>query len=319
MKYITDNLYLTLFSNINIFQSISFLVFNDDVDKYVKGILFKTYFDLRMGKDYKISFKQKEFDNIFQYSMNISKDTETLKSNIKYLKNYYENVQKTKKEIEKSIVYPIFVFITLFMITLILNFILLPEFSSLFQTEIDIIITNYLILIFFILTFFIFFILILGKRNDEIFINIPFIGNIYKNYILYKFTRDIKLLLDSGETIYNTLNYVLRNFKSGYIINKFIKVTKQIESGISLLEVFEGIKDIKEFSMGFALSKNIGDYLEVFSFLENLFQNKFMYKVEKIKKLVEPIFLFVIGIIIISLAYEIYSKIFVDTISNIGI
>ena len=204
MKIIVENLYLLVNSGLTLFEGLS-LVFNDQVDKFIRGVLFKSYFMVRKGLDYETSFDFYELDEYFKYVMNISKTTYSLRKNLANLKDYYDNMILSRESVEKSTIYPFLVFSSIVVILILLKFFIIPEFSSLLGYEINLKLSTYL-LTFLLITFsFTLIILIIGKKNDVIWTKIPILKTFYKNYILYTFTREINLLIKSGLTLYDSL------------------------------------------------------------------------------------------------------------------
>jgi type IV pilus assembly protein PilC len=167
------------------------------------------------------------------------------------------------------------------------------------------------LLIFFFLGLITFWI---GKGNDIIWTKIPFLKFLYKNYILHEFTRNVNLLLKSGLTIYNALEIVLSNMNSQYISSTFLTAYLDIEKGKDLTEVFSKIKDVKEFSLTMSVSKRKGNYKEVFDFLENYYYSSFKTASDKIMKMIEPVLIIFLSVIILSLAFEIYSNVYLGGI-----
>ncbi|HOB15692.1 MAG TPA: type II secretion system F family protein [Defluviitoga sp.] len=315
MKVIVDNLYLLISSGLTLFDGLSFLVFNDQVDKFIRGVLFKSYFMVRKGLDYETSFDFYELDEYFKYILSISKTTYALRKNLANLKDYYENVKLSRESVEKSIIYPFLVFSSIMIILVLLKFFIIPEFSTLLGYEINLNLSTYL-LTFMLISFLVgLIILILGKNNDIIWTRIPILKYLYKNYILFTFTREINLLIKSGLTIYNSLDTVLSNTKSQYILSKFLTVSIDLEEGKDINEVFSKIKDIKEFSLTMSISKWKGDYKEVFDFLEKFYYSSFKNASEKLLKMLEPILIIFLSLIVVSLAFEIYSNVYLGGMS----
>jgi len=315
MKVIVDNLYLLISSGLTLFDGLSFLVFNDQVDKFIRGVLFKSYFIVRKGLDYETSFDFYELDEYFKYILSISKTTYALRKNLANLKDYYENVKLSRESVEKSIIYPFLVFSSIMIILVLLKFFIIPEFSTLLGYEINLNLSTYL-LTFMLISFLVgLIILILGKNNDIIWTRIPILKYLYKNYILFTFTREINLLIKSGLTIYNSLDTVLSNTKSQYILSKFLTVSIDLEEGKDINEVFSKIKDIKEFSLTMSISKWKGDYKEVFDFLEKFYYSSFKNASEKLLKMLEPILIIFLSLIVVSLAFEIYSNVYLGGMS----
>lgn len=116
-------------------------------------------------------------------------------------------------------------------------------------------------------------------------------------------------------TIYNSLDTVLSNTKSQYILSKFLTVSIDLEEGKDINEVFSKIKDIKEFSLTMSISKWKGDYKEVFDFLEKFYYSSFKNASEKLLKMLEPILIIFLSLIVVSLAFEIYSNVYLGGMS----
>lgn len=311
MKIIVENLYLLVNSGLTLFEGLSFLVFNDQVDKFIRGVLFKSYFMVRKGLDYETSFDFYELDEYFKYVMNISKTTYSLRKNLANLKDYYDNMILSRESVEKSTIYPFLVFSSIVVILILLKFFIIPEFSSLLGYEINLKLSTYL-LTFLLITFsFTLIILIIGKKNDVIWTKIPILKTFYKNYILYTFTREINLLIKSGLTLYDSLELVLSNTQSQYILSKFLSASIYLESGQDINEVFSKVNDVKEFSLTMSISKWKGDYKEVFDFLERYYYSSFKRASEKLLKMLEPMLIVFLSLIVVSLAYEIYSNVYI--------
>jgi type IV pilus assembly protein PilC len=311
MKIIVENLYLLVNSGLTLFEGLSFLVFNDQVDKFIRGVLFKSYFMVRKGLDYETSFDFYELDEYFKYVMNISKTTYSLRKNLANLKDYYDNMILSRESVEKSTIYPFLVFSSIVVILILLKFFIIPEFSSLLGYEINLKLSTYL-LTFLLITFsFTLIILNIGKKNDVIWTKIPILKTFYKNYILYTFTREINLLIKSGLTLYDSLEVVLSNTQSQYILSKFLSASIYLESGQDINEVFSKVNDVKEFSLTMSISKWKGDYKEVFDFLERYYYSSFKRASEKLLKMLEPMLIVFLSLIVVSLAYEIYSNVYI--------
>ncbi|RAO99055.1 hypothetical protein PW5551_05900 [Petrotoga sp. 9PW.55.5.1] len=310
MITLVDNLYLLVNSGMSLFEALEFLVFNEQVDKFTKGIVTKIYFLVRKGFNYETAFDFPEIDKYFKYTINISKTTSVLRQNLANLKNYYNNMKLSRSTAEKSLIYPLVVLSSILILLFLLNFFIIPQFSNLLGYEITLGFSTYMLitmLIIFILGLIIF---IVGKKNDLLWIKIPLVKTLYKNYVLHDFTRNVNLLLKSGFTIYNSLEIVLSHIKSHYIYTNFLSVYLDIEKGEDLTEVFSKVKDVKELSLTMSVSKRKGNYREVFDFLEKFYYSSFKDMADKIMKMIEPILIIFLSIIILSLAIEVYSNVY---------
>jgi len=310
MINLVDNLYLLVNSGLTLFEAMEFLVFNEQVDKFIRGVIFKGYFLVMKGLDYKTAFDFPEIDNYFKHTINISKTSTILRTNLYNLKNYYNNMKLSRSTAEKSLIYPLLILSSIIILLFFLNFWVIPQFSSLLGYDINLNLSTYMLISVLIIFFLGLIIFWMGKKNDIIWTKIPFLKFLYKNYILHEFTRNVNLLLKSGLTIYNALEIVLSNTNSQYISSTFLTAYFDIEKGKDLTEVFSKIKDVKEFSLTMSVSKRKGNYKEVFDFLENYYYSSFKNTSDKIMKMIEPVLIIFLSVIILSLAFEIYSNVY---------
>ncbi|PNR87464.1 hypothetical protein X925_09455 [Petrotoga sp. 9T1HF07.CasAA.8.2] len=314
MISLVDNLYLLVNSGLTLFEAMEFLVFNEQVDKFIRGVVFKGYFLVKKGLDYKTAFDFPEIDNYFRYTINISKTTLILRENLSNLKDYYNNVKLSRSTAEKSLIYPLLILSSILVLLFLLNFWVIPQFSTLLGYDINLNLSTYMLISMLIFFFFGLITFWIGKGNDIFWTKIPFLKSLYKNYILHEFTRNVNLLLKSGLTIYNALEIVLSNTNSQYISSTFLTAYLDIEKGKDLTEVFSKIKDVKEFSLTMSVSKRKGNYKEVFDFLENYYYSSFKTASDKIMKMIEPVLIIFLSVIILSLAFEIYSNVYLGGI-----
>jgi type II secretory pathway component PulF len=197
-----------------------------------------------------------------------------------------------------------------------MNFFIIPKLSSLLDVDLNMGTTNVLLYLFFSIFLFTVVFAVLSKKNDNYLLYLPIANNLFRNYILYKFTKDINILLKNEMSIDKALNKVISKINSKFLTDRFLPVIVNIERGKSLENSFEKIKNISEISIALTLSKFKGNYEDVFDFLEKQFKNNFNNSSEKIKKMIEPIFISILGIIILSIAYEIFQKVYIGGISG---
>ncbi|BBE30380.1 hypothetical protein OSSY52_05210 [Tepiditoga spiralis] len=312
MKFLTSNLYILLDSGVSLLDALSFVIMNNEVDSLLRGVLFKSYLILRKGSDLKTSFTFKEYDDYFIYSISICKNKSSFINVLKSLSNYYENVELTRSTLSKSTLYPFMVLTSILFLLTFLKLYFLPKISLLLNTTITFRFSTFMLVSFLFLNLSFFIIFILSKKNDIYVSKIPFLKNFYKNYLFYKFSRDINLLIHNGLSLYYAFNIVISNINSNYLALKFTNIAVMLESGFDIINAFSEIKDIPEFALAFSLTEKTGNSKELFNYLEKFFYQKFTLFVDKVYKLIEPFFLLILSIIVASLTYELYTNIFLN-------
>lgn len=310
MNFLTSNLYILLNSGVALIDALSFILMNNEVDKLLRGVLFKSYLILRNGFDLKTAFTFKEYDDYFIYSISICKNKSSFINVIKSLSTYYKSVELTRSELSKSTLYPFLVLTSILFLIAFLKLYFLPKLSLLLNTTITFRFSTFMLITFLLFNIFFLFIFILLKKNDLYISKLPFLGKFYRNYLFYKFSRDINLLIHNGLSLYSAFNIVISNINSKYLVFKFTKITLKLESGFDVIKAFSGIKDIPEFALAFSLTEKTGNSKDLFNYLEEFFYQKFTTVVEKVYKLIEPLFLLILSIIVASLTYELYTNIF---------
>lgn len=316
MKIICENFYLLLSSGLSLFESLKYLIQNNQLSKFARGTLTHSYLLMKKGKNVEIVFSSQNYHEYFIYIMNISSTKDILIKSFKSLIDYFSSIIETKNNIQKSTIYPLTVLTSILFILISMNIFIIPKLSTMLDTKINMTTTNYLLYSFSIFLLAIIFFYILSRKNDNYILFLPIFGNLYRNYTLYKFTRDINVLLKNDFTIDKALNHVISNIKSKFLIDRFIPVIIRIEKGKTLENAFDNIKNISEISISLSLSKFKGNYNEVFDFLEKQFRSNFVNTSDKIKKMVEPFFIIILGIIILSIAYEIFQKVYIGGMST---
>jgi type II secretory pathway component PulF len=316
MKIICENFYLLLNSGLNLYDSLKFLIQSKQISKFTRGVLTKSFLLLKKGKNAEQVFSSNSYHEYFVYIMNISTTKNILIRSFSSLIEYFNSMIETKNSLQKSTIYPMTVLSSIVIILISMNFFIIPKLSSLLDVDLNMGTTNVLLYLFFSIFLFTVVFAVLSKKNDNYLLYLPIANNLFRNYILYKFTKDINILLKNEMSIDKALNKVISKINSKFLTDRFLPVIVNIERGKSLENSFEKIKNISEISIALTLSKFKGNYEDVFDFLEKQFKNNFNNSSEKIKKMIEPIFISILGIIILSIAYEIFQKVYIGGISG---
>jgi len=310
MYELCQRIYLLCESGYGIYKTVQYIVMNEDVDKFIRAVMFRVFLNFKSGMSVNKAFDVGEFDEYFIYSLKFVVNENTLVNIFRELNEYYLNFQRIKNEIFKAMLYPFILLFSVIVLLVFLNFYFIPSLSRLYGYDINLcfsrIVQNSVFIIFFIMFINFIFLFI----NDCIFVKIPIFGKMYKNYVLYIFTRNISVLTKNGIPIFDAFEKVIDNTRSKYILSVFLSVYESVVKGENIENVFKHNNKIKEFSIAVSISNKKGNYGEVFDFLCKNYYSSFKNSTDKILKVTEPFFILVISAVILSIVYDIYSGIF---------
>lgn len=315
MKKIVQSIYLMMNSGINLYDCLFMIAVGDEYDKFTRGVVCRSYFHIVRGDDYKKCFELAEYDGYFSLGMGICETRDMFVSNLGSFLSYYTEKEKVQSELKKSLLYPFTVLLSLTVLLFFLRFYIIPSFSSLLNIEINFTVSSVLFVCFFLLLILISVSYVFARKNDSYLCKIPFLGEFYKTIVLYRFVRDINLLISSGLTLYEAMDKTVESIDSVLAKKAFLSPGLDIRSGLDVKEAFCKVKDFKEISLAFALSGKVGGYRQVLDFLQNDCQSRIKESSEKILKMIEPVLIILISVLIMSIAYEVYSKVFIGNIN----
>ncbi|GAB6189170.1 hypothetical protein JCM30566_09090 [Marinitoga arctica] len=305
-------------TGIDFYRAIKYIRNNKDTSQRIKIALDYIINNIETGVPYKEAINMNiYFDYEFRKSMSRVSDEKELLKVLNRLEKVYANRVKNLSEIKNLLAYPILLFSALISLLLFLQFIILPIFKESFNTDFNF--TLSWILTGIILSTFIFVIILLKNRMnfDELLYKIPIIKKIYKKYALLEFIETTSIFIESGDTTYEAFEKSSEIVSSKKLKEDIINILSQIEEGENIVDALKKT-DLKELAFSITLSKDISDLKQPLEILEADLNFELNQKMQRLKKLLEPILIMVISIIILEVAYGFYGGIF-NTISNLGI
>lgn len=305
-------------TGIDFYKAIKYIRNNSDTPQRIKIALDYMINNIEAGTPYKEAMDMNIYlDYEFRKSMSKVSDEKELLKVLNRLEKVYSNRVKNLSEIKNLLAYPILLFSALTSLLIFLQFIILPIFKQTFNTNFNFSISWILTGI--VISTVVFIITLLKNRMkfDELLYKIPVVKKIYKKYALLEFIEMTSIFIESGDTTYEAFEKSSETVSSKKLKEDIIDILAQIEEGENIVEALKKT-DLKELAFSITLSKDISNLKQPLEILEADLNFELNQKMQKIKKLLEPVLIMIISIIILEIAYGFYGGIF-STISDFGI
>jgi len=272
-----------------------------------------------------LEFYPKIFNKFFCSLVRIGEESGTLEESLKYLAQHLRSNYEMEKKIKGALIYPLIVIVVAFFIAFAVTFFVLPKITDLFQilkielplaTRILIktatFLKNYFLLlaIFLILLFFLF--KIVQKLNsfkfyfDKIALSSPFVGQIFKNIGLARFSQTFFTLLKSGIPVLESFEICIDSHPNN-VFKKYLILTKsRVEGGERISQSLKGSPRIfpSIFTQMIAIGEKSGTLEESLLYLTHFYEEEVESTLKNLAGILEPVLLILVGIFVafISLA-----------------
>lgn len=311
-------------SGINLIQAIN-LISDKTRNKKLKESLIKIKEDILKGESFYSSLKLQEniYPSLFIEMIFAGEQSGKLVEILNNLAMHYKEEMKLTQKIKKAFIYPFIVFITSICITSFLIINILPEFLETLKdlggkipTYTKVIIFLFKLAynnIFLILLILIFIYLVVKvksinkiKHNKAVIYNIPYIGNLFRNYELQKIFYFLGFLFLSGIDILSSLEKLQSSLNNMFFKEKILKVLNQLRSGGNISEAFKKLNLIdKEKIIMLEVGEEAGNIEEMLLKIADIYLQEIYEKVDKLSIYLEPemiiIVSFMVGSIVIGL------------------
>lgn len=282
---------------------------------------------LKSGKSLKESFTFITNDIIFLNAMEIAEESGNILLPLENLKNKYEFELELKKEIVNLSLYPALVLTTSIIIISILFKFVVPKFSGIYSDlnkeipmltkimmKISVLYEKY----FFISTFssivLSVFIILYYKKNrknfEKLFIKLPVIKILYKEFKILYFSQSMSILLNSGVEILRSIELSMQG--SGSLLGSELKILLQkLEQGISMSSIIENMQFFdNEYKNYIFIGEETGNLGFVFSHITDIYFMRIKEKTKRFLKILEPVSIifiaFFIGLVVISVLLPVF-------------
>lgn len=266
------------------------------------------------------------FSSLIISVINVGENTGHLSEALLYLSNYLEASIANHRRLLSAIRYPIFVFITVGIAMLVMNFMVIPKFSQMFAkfnlelpwaTKIIIASSNFMVnhklsLVVSMI------VLGLGINKslsiqrvryfwDKYKLRLPIFGDLQRRVILSQFTWTFSLILHSGIPIIKGISLASNATENSYFSEQLLKIRTAIEHGESLSRAATASGLFTPITIQMIEVGEESEKLdEVLSEVAKYYDAEIDYDLKRLNELIEPILLMIIGSMILVLALGIY-------------
>ena len=302
---------------------------NEQVDNpYFKKIIKVITNDVESGKSFSDALSKfpSIFSNIYINMIRSGEAAGMLDDVLDKLANLLEYEQDIKMKVKQAIRYPMLVMITLSIAFPVLILFVIPKFSALFarfNTELPLP-TKILIGLHFLLSHYWYLIIlaivaaVVAFRRfintpsgryawDSIKLKVPVFGQLLSKISLSRFSRMTALLSSSGIPILSTLEIVKGSVGNMVIADSINNIIEGISQGKGMAEpmklsgLFPGIV-VQMVKIG----EETGKMNELLLNVSDYYDSQVSYTVKNLTVLIEPILIFVLGIMVLIMALGIF-------------
>lgn len=278
-----------------------------------------------------MSFHPRVFDKFYQNIIMVGEESGSLQENLSYLSQKLQKDIEMGKKIKSALIYPAIIISLALIIVFIVAFFVLPKITDLFQAlqiplpfATRLLISsissfrNYWFIGAFGLISFIFLLRILIKLKplkfflDKIFLNLPILSQVFKNFNLAYFSRNFYILLKSGIPLLDSLNILSQVCPSQVYARNLLKIKQRVERGE---KISQGLKFFPKnfpsiFSEMVLVGERSGTLEESFLYLSDYHEKETDQILKNLSSLIEPALMILIGIFVGFVAIAIITPVY---------
>lgn len=255
----------------------------------------------------------------------------TLNENLNYLADELKKKQELKRKIVGALVYPIFIVVATFGITILLTAYVFPKIMPVFQsfkfqlpwsTRVLITVSNFmqhywLYLILFVIAFVAGTLFALKQPKiklwaDRMTLRLPMLGNMFKTYQLSNLTRTLGLLLKSDVRIIEALQIVASTIGNTAYRKKLLEVAEGVARGekASVLMETDTMLFPAVVSQMTAVGETTGRLSDSLLYLAEMHEDELNNITKNLSTSIEPVLMIFMGILVGFIAISIITPIY---------
>jgi type IV pilus assembly protein PilC len=276
----------------------------------------------------------KAFDNLYVNMIAAGEAGGILDTILQRLSVYIEKAVKLRQQVKAALIYPVAVIVIAAIVVAVILLKVIPTFAALFTslgaelpfpTRVVIASSNFLAryFIFFVIGIaaFVFFFrryyqTYRGRRVvDGLMLKLPIIGMILRKISVARFCRTLATLTSSGVPILESLDITARTSGNAIVEDAILEVRKSVEGGKTIVEP---LKDSNVFPNMVVQMIGVGEQTGALDSMLNkiadFYEDEVDAAVAGLVKLLEPVMIFILGVIIGGIVIAMYLPMF--TLSN---
>jgi type IV pilus assembly protein PilC len=312
---------------------------NQQEHKNFQKILLQVRQDVEAGSTLADAMRRhpKAFDSLYVNMVAAGEAGGILDTILQRLSIYIEKAVKLKSQVRSALIYPVAVIIIAAIVVAIILLKVIPTFAALFTslgaelplpTRIVIMASNFLA------RYFVFFIiavaaLVYGIRRyyatyrgrrviDGLMLKIPILGSILRKVAVARFCRTLATLTSSGVPILESLDITARTAGNAIVEDAIYETRKSVEGGKTIVEPLRATGIFPNMvTQMIGVGEQTGALDAMLNKIADFYEDEVDSAVAGLVKLLEPLMIFVLGIIIGGIVIAMYLPMF-TLINKIG-
>src|SRR5262252_11035606 len=312
---------------------------NQQEHKNFQKILLQVRQDVEAGSTLADAMRRhpKAFDNLYVNMIAAGEAGGILDTILQRLSTYIEKSVKLASQVRSALIYPIAVIVIASIVVAVILLKVIPTFAALFTslgaelpfpTRVVIACSNFLA------RYFIFFVVGLGtgifffrryyktyrgrRVIDGMMLKAPIIGIILRKIAVARFCRTLATLTSSGVPILESLDITARTAGNAIVEDAILETRKSVENGKTLIEP---LRDSEVFPNMVVQMIGVGEQTGALDAMLNkiaeFYEDEVDIAVAGLVKLLEPVMIFILGVIIGGIVIAMYLPMF-TLINKIG-
>ena len=266
------------------------------------------------------------FSDLFIAMIHVGENTGMLDDAFKRLSNILELERDTKRRLKQALRYPMFVVIALFAALMVVNFLVIPKFSAVFDklgadlpflTQVLVGTSNFLLNYWYIVLFFMAAIGVLVRQWkqteqgrltwDRYKLRIPIIGPLLELITLSRFSRNLATMLAAGMPVTHALSVVSDATDNAWIAIHIRDMRQGIERGESLLRTASSSGMFTPLILQMiAVGEETGAVDEMLNNVADFYDEDVDFGLKRLAESIEPILIVAMGVLVLILALGVF-------------
>ena len=268
----------------------------------------------------------KVFSDLFIAMIHVGENTGMLDDAFKRLSEILELERDTKRRVKQALRYPIFVIVALFAALMVVNFLVIPRFASVFDklgadlpflTQVLVGTSNFLLGYWHVMLFALASAAILVRQWketdkgrlqwDRYKLRIPIIGPLLELITLSRFARNFATMLSAGMPVTSALSVTADATDNAWIGEHIKEMRQGIERGESLLRTARNSGMFTPLILQMiAVGEETGSVDDMLNNVADFYDEDVDYGLKRLAESIEPILIVAMGILVLILALGVF-------------
>jgi type IV pilus assembly protein PilC len=312
---------------------------NQQEHKTFQKILLQIRQDVEAGSTLADAMRRhpKAFDSLYVNMVAAGEAGGILDTILQRLSVYIEKAVKLKAQVRSAMIYPIAVIVIAAIVVAVILLKVIPTFAALFTslgaelplpTRIVIASSNFLA------RYFIFFVLAIGgvvyfirryhathngrRVIDGLLLKLPILGTIFRKVAVARFCRTLATLTSSGVPILESLDITARTAGNAIVEDAIYETRRSVEGGKTIVEPLRATNIFPNMvTQMIGVGEQTGALDAMLNKIADFYEDEVDTAVAGLVKLLEPLLIFVLGLVIGGIVIAMYLPMF-TLINKIG-